>query len=193
MRRPRLGPYMPSPKRPYIRPHRARCGGCNCLFHSSLLYRSTDPRRCLPRFSKKRPSKYPPRSPVSTMTSPAPRPQAVHHAAHAAVDAYAKQYASQAAALFQTYVDLRYAAAWRSLRVCDVVRHPSGEAAQFGGRGWALICGTAPHTENAQAVLPMNIEQSFDTAMYVFRLIAGSPRCLRICHRTLRTTTSCWP
>ncbi|WFD03979.1 hypothetical protein MOBT1_002676 [Malassezia obtusa] len=101
--------------------------------------------------------------------SQADRPQATHHAAHAAVDPYAKTYPSQAAALFQTYVDLRYAAAWRDLRIIEIVRDDAGDAAVFGGRGWALIRGTAPQSEQAQAVLPMAIEQSFDTTTYVQR------------------------
>lgn len=99
--------------------------------------------------------------------SSAARPQAIHHAAHGAVDPMAQAYPAQAAALFQTYVDLRYAASWRDLRVIEVVRDAFGDARAFGGRGWALICGTAPQDTQPQVVLPMSIEQTFDTAMYV--------------------------
>ncbi|WFC95805.1 hypothetical protein MBRA1_002459 [Malassezia brasiliensis] len=98
--------------------------------------------------------------------SSAARPQAIHHAAHSAVDPMAQAYPAQAAALFQTYVDLRYAASWRDLRVIEIVRDASGDARAFGARGWALICGTAPQTTQPQAVLPMSIEQTFDTAMF---------------------------
>ncbi|KAI3617801.1 hypothetical protein CBS9595_003710 [Malassezia furfur] len=104
--------------------------------------------------------------------SSAARPQAIHHAAHSAIDPMAQAYPAQAAALFQTYVDLRYAASWRDLRVIEIVRDASGDARTFGARGWALICGTAPQATQPQAVLPMSIEQTFDTAMYV----AHSPR-----------------
>lgn len=71
--------------------------------------------------------------------------QAETHEAYKDVRPLCNKYLSQASALFQTYVDLKYAARWRELDAREVARPgASGDAAAFGAAGWAVIVGLAP-------------------------------------------------
>lgn len=78
-------------------------------------------------------------------------PQAATHEAFAIVQPLCDTYPSQASALFQTYLDLRYAARWRDLQVRSIQRRvgateSASEAANadFGANGWAIVVGIAP-------------------------------------------------
>ncbi|WFD28641.1 hypothetical protein MNAN1_003654 [Malassezia nana] len=103
---------------------------------------------------------------------PAAAPQAATHEAFAIVQSLCDTYPSQASALFQTYVDLRYAARWRDLQVRSIQRRvgatdAASEAANadFGANGWAIFVGVAPGSKDKQVVVPMVLEQAIDSAM----------------------------
>lgn len=84
---------------------------------------------------------------------------AERHAAYAVVEPLCAKYPAQAGALFQTYVDLKYAARWRALDVHDT--------ASFGKPGWAILVGEAPDTnQTRQVVVPLLLEQTVDTHMF---------------------------
>ena len=74
--------------------------------------------------------------------------QAESHEAYQDVQPLCDKYVSQASALFQTYVDLKYAARWRELDARAIER-PGGraDAAAFGAVGWAVIVGQAPSSK----------------------------------------------
>jgi hypothetical protein len=72
--------------------------------------------------------------------------RAEQHAAYAAVAPLSRKYPAQGSALFQTYVDLKYAQRWQSLEVIDVPRTDTPSVA-FGAAGWALLIGRAPYTK----------------------------------------------
>ena len=92
-------------------------------------------------------------------TSMAEPLHAERHAAYAAVEPLCAKYPAQAGALFQTYVDLKYAARWRALDVHDT--------ASFGKPGWAIIVGEAPDaSDHRQVVVPLLLEQTVDTRMF---------------------------
>ncbi|KAL4400372.1 tRNA-intron endonuclease [Malassezia pachydermatis] len=96
--------------------------------------------------------------------------QAATHVAYAAVAPLGAKYPAQEAALFQTYVDLKYAARWQSLDVVDLPNDSSSTAtlptSTFGEQGWAVLIGLAPSSKEKQVVVPMLIEQSFTTATF---------------------------
>lgn len=71
--------------------------------------------------------------------------QAETHEAYKDVQKLCETYVSQASALFQTYVDLKYAARWRELDA-RAIQRPTGsaDAASFGAAGCAVIVGMAP-------------------------------------------------
>lgn len=84
---------------------------------------------------------------------------AERHAAYAVVEPLCAKYPAQASALFQTYVDLKYAARWRALAVHDT--------ASFGMPGWAILVGEAPNTnQTRQVVLPLSLERTVNTHMF---------------------------
>jgi len=68
------------------------------------------------------------------------------HTAYAAVAPLSTKYPAQEGALFQTFVDLKYAARWRFLEVHDVQRSEIADPA-FGKSGWAIVTGQAPNSK----------------------------------------------
>ncbi|WFD04790.1 hypothetical protein MVES1_000114 [Malassezia vespertilionis] len=96
------------------------------------------------------------------------------HPAYPAVELLCEKYPVQRAALFQTFVDLQYAAAWCDLRAVDIPRDIQGDVYTFGGKGWAMLIGFAPDSTVPQSVLPMAIEQAFTTSM-IADLFASLP------------------
>lgn len=80
------------------------------------------------------------------------------------------KYPSQAAALVQTWEDLKYSAGWTQLSTVDIERATSpvkGYAPKgFGSQGWVLICGRPRGAKSNTAVLPMLVEETMDTALF---------------------------
>ncbi|WFD00288.1 hypothetical protein MYAM1_003036 [Malassezia yamatoensis] len=95
-------------------------------------------------------------------SSPALRTE--QHPAFPCIELMVQKYKAQSGSLFQTFCDLNYAASWRDLQVLDIVHDQNADLHQFGAKGWAIILGRAPQNETIQAVLPMSVEQSFDSA-----------------------------
>ncbi|WFD44211.1 hypothetical protein MPSI1_002877 [Malassezia psittaci] len=92
--------------------------------------------------------------------------RAEQHPAFPDVEMMVQKYKTQGGPLLQTFCDLNYAASWRDLQVLDIVHDQDADLNQFGANGWAIILGRAPHHEAIQAVLPMSVEQSFDSATF---------------------------
>ncbi|WFD32546.1 hypothetical protein MSPP1_003594 [Malassezia sp. CBS 17886] len=93
---------------------------------------------------------------------------AKEHPAYEALAPLCAKYSAQASALWQTYVDLVYAAGWTHVDAVDVPRAAACGAGDkggaFGSVGWAIVCGAPPSGQQRQAVVPMAVEQTLTTA-----------------------------
>lgn len=90
-------------------------------------------------------------------------PLATEHASYPQLSALARKYPAQAGALFQTFVDLEYAAQAESLEPTEVERDATAPSNAFGQRGWALVCSQLRGRKERVAILPMPVEQEITT------------------------------
>ena len=93
--------------------------------------------------------------------------RAKDHPAYPQVEALCAKYPVQAGALFQTFVDLQFAARWRELHVLDFPRAPPAAGGGLGSSGWAVVHGIPRDASSPTCVVPMDIDETLTAGLCV--------------------------